>query len=49
MAHPVPALRKHLNRAQTFEELHDAVSADVQRAAQLIDAGLNSLALGQRN
>ncbi|MFF4803768.1 TetR family transcriptional regulator [Streptomyces sp. NPDC001351] len=38
------ALRKHLNRTQTFEELHDAVSADVQRAARLIDIGLNSLA-----
>lgn len=38
------ALRKHLHRAQTPEELHDEVSADVQRAARLIDAGLNSLA-----
>ncbi|MER6532895.1 TetR family transcriptional regulator [Streptomyces sp900105755] len=37
------ALRKHLNRTKTFEELHDAVSADVQRAARLIDIGLNSL------
>ncbi|WP_244313367.1 TetR family transcriptional regulator [Streptomyces zinciresistens] len=37
------ALRKHLNRTQTFDELRDAVSADVQRAARLIDIGLNSL------
>lgn len=42
------ALRKHLNLARTPEELHDAVSADVQRAARLIGAGLNSLTPGLR-
>ncbi|MEU6198339.1 TetR family transcriptional regulator [Streptomyces sp. NPDC047061] len=43
------ALRKHLNLARTPEELHDAVSADVQRAAQLIDTGLHSLTPGRRS
>ncbi|GGY13770.1 TetR family transcriptional regulator [Streptomyces minutiscleroticus] len=38
------ALRRHLNRVQTPEQLHDMVSADVQRAARLIDTGLTSLA-----
>jgi AcrR family transcriptional regulator len=38
------ALRKHLHGARTPEELHDAVTSDVQRAAQLIDTGLSSLA-----
>ncbi|MER6787912.1 TetR family transcriptional regulator [Streptomyces sp. NPDC000658] len=38
------ALRRHLNRAQNPEQLHDMVSADVQRAARLIDRGLASLA-----
>ncbi|SEC52508.1 DNA-binding transcriptional regulator, AcrR family [Streptomyces sp. 3213] len=38
------ALRRHLNRAQTPEELREKVSADVHRAAQLIDTGLISLA-----
>jgi AcrR family transcriptional regulator len=38
------ALSKHLNHTQSFEELADAVRADVQRAARLIDIGLNSLA-----
>ncbi|WP_432090978.1 TetR/AcrR family transcriptional regulator [Streptomyces sp. NRRL F-5630] len=38
------ALRRHLNRAQTPERLHDMVSADVQRAARLIETGLASLA-----
>ncbi|MEU6393942.1 TetR family transcriptional regulator [Streptomyces sp. NPDC046939] len=38
------ALRKHLSRVQAPEELHDMVSADVQRAARLIDTGLTSLA-----
>ncbi|MCA1222405.1 acyl-CoA-like ligand-binding transcription factor [Streptomyces sp. 8L] len=40
------ALRKHLNLVRTPEELHDVVSADVQRAARLIDTGLNSLTPG---
>ncbi|TDT97502.1 TetR family transcriptional regulator [Streptomyces sp. 846.5] len=38
------SLRRHLNRTQTPEQLHGAVSADVRRAARLIDAGLNTLA-----
>jgi AcrR family transcriptional regulator len=38
------ALRRHLNRTRTPEQLHDAVSVDVQRAARLIDAGLNTFA-----
>ncbi|MFE3032338.1 TetR family transcriptional regulator [Streptomyces canus] len=38
------ALRRHLNRVQNPEQLHDLVSADVQRAARLIDTGLTSLA-----
>ncbi|MEW2304003.1 TetR family transcriptional regulator [Streptomyces sp. NPDC006655] len=37
------ALRRHLNRTRTFEELHDAVTADVRRAARLIGIGLDSL------
>ncbi|MFR0357593.1 TetR family transcriptional regulator [Streptomyces sediminimaris] len=37
------ALRRHLNRARTPEQLHDMVSADVQRAARLVDRGLASL------
>lgn len=36
------ALRRHLDRARTPEELHKAVSADVQRAAHLIGTGLNA-------
>ncbi|MFI5824895.1 TetR/AcrR family transcriptional regulator [Streptomyces rishiriensis] len=43
------ALRRHLHRAQSSTELHDEVSTDVQRAAQLIDAGLNSLAPAKRS
>jgi AcrR family transcriptional regulator len=38
------ALRRHLNRTQTPEQLQDAVSADVRRAARLIGTGLNTLA-----
>jgi AcrR family transcriptional regulator len=37
------ALSKHVNLTRTFEELRDAVRADVRRAARLIDVGLNSL------
>lgn len=36
------ALGRHLNRTRTPEELHKAVSADVARAARLLDAGLAS-------
>ncbi|MEU6259369.1 TetR family transcriptional regulator [Streptomyces sp. NPDC047043] len=38
------ALRRHLNRVRTPERLHDMVTADVERAAHLIDTGLASLA-----
>lgn len=38
------ALRRHLSRARTPEKLHAMVTADVQRAARLIDTGLASLA-----
>ncbi|MER6523787.1 TetR family transcriptional regulator [Streptomyces sp. NPDC001508] len=38
------ALRRHLDRARTPEELHKAVSADVRRAARLIGSGLDALA-----
>ncbi|MFD6286853.1 TetR family transcriptional regulator [Streptomyces sp. NPDC060205] len=43
------ALRRHLNGAQTSEELRNEVSADVRRAARLIDTGLVSLSPAQRN
>ncbi|MDT0439793.1 MULTISPECIES: TetR family transcriptional regulator [Streptomyces] len=43
------ALRRHLRGARTSEELHDAVSADVERAARLIGAGLDSLAPARRS
>ncbi|MFJ8140865.1 TetR family transcriptional regulator [Streptomyces sp. NPDC096013] len=42
------ALRRHLSLTQTPAELHDAVNADVRRAAHLIDTGLNSLTPGRR-
>ena len=38
------ALRGHLNGNRTPAELHEAVTAEVQRAARLIDAGLRSFA-----
>lgn len=37
-------LRKYLDGTRTPAQVHEAVTADVQRAAQLIAAGLNSLA-----
>ncbi|HKS98029.1 MAG TPA: hypothetical protein VJT31_00740 [Rugosimonospora sp.] len=42
---PVQAesLRRHLERARTPRQLHRAVTADVSRAAQLLDAGLRTL------
>ncbi|WP_369192229.1 TetR family transcriptional regulator [Streptomyces sp. R08] len=43
------ALRRHLPHVQTSEELHEEVSADVHRAAQLIDAGLDSFAPARRS
>ncbi|WP_042444262.1 TetR family transcriptional regulator [Streptacidiphilus jiangxiensis] len=38
------ALRRHLDHAPTPEELLDAVSADVRRAARVIGAGLDAFA-----
>jgi AcrR family transcriptional regulator len=38
------ALRRHLNHAESPTQLHEAVSADVQRAARLIGSGLNAFA-----
>lgn len=38
------ALGRHLSRARTPGKLHAMVTADVQRAAHLIDTGLTSLA-----
>ncbi|MGW3956998.1 TetR family transcriptional regulator [Streptomyces sp. NPDC004752] len=38
------ALRRHLHSSRTPEHLHNAVRADVRRAAQLISTGLDSLA-----
>src|SRR5450755_1252874 len=38
------ALRKHLDGNHTPAQLHEAVTADVQRAARLIDTGLRSFA-----
>ena len=35
-------LRKYLDGTRTPEQVHEAVTADVRRAAQLIDAGLSS-------
>jgi len=39
------SLRKHLEPTQAAGELHAAVTADVRRAARLIDSGLHSLPL----
>jgi hypothetical protein len=38
------ALRKYLDGTRTAAQLHQAVSADVRRAARLIDTGLRSFA-----
>jgi hypothetical protein len=37
-------LRKYLDGTRTPAQVHQAVSADVHRAAQLIDTGLSSFA-----
>ncbi|MFC8453100.1 TetR family transcriptional regulator [Kitasatospora sp. NPDC057223] len=37
------ALRRHLGRDLTPAQLHQAITADVARAARLIEAGLNTL------
>jgi hypothetical protein len=38
------ALSKYLDGTRTPAQVHQAVTADVHRAAQLIDTGLNSFA-----
>jgi hypothetical protein len=38
------SLRRHLDRAATPALLHDLVTADVHRAARLIDTGLRAFA-----
>ena len=38
------SLRKHLEQAPTSGRLHELVTADVRRAAQLIDTGLRAFA-----
>ncbi len=38
------ALSKHLNGTRTPAQVHQAVTADVRRAARLIDTGLNAFA-----
>lgn len=38
------SLRKHLGATGTPEQIHQAVTADVERAARLIDSGLRSFA-----
>src|SRR5580693_313000 len=38
------SLRKHLDQAPTAARLHELVTADVRRAAQLIDTGLRAFA-----
>ena len=37
------SLRKHLDRAVTPERLHELVTADVRRAARIVETGLRSL------
>ncbi|MEU8707955.1 TetR family transcriptional regulator [Streptomyces sp. NPDC048565] len=37
------ALRRHLSGARPLDQLHDAVTDDVRRAARLLETGLNSL------
>jgi AcrR family transcriptional regulator len=37
------SLRKHLERKESPARLHEAVSADVRRAARIVDAALSSL------
>ena len=41
------SLRRHLHGSPAPAQLHDLVTADVRRAAQLIDTGLHSFAGGQ--
>jgi hypothetical protein len=41
------SLRKHLDGSLAPARIHDLVTADVRRAAQLIDAGLRSLTVSR--
>jgi len=41
------SLGKHLDGARTATQIHEAVTADVRRAAKLIDTGLTSLEQGR--
>ena len=43
MAHTFQALSKYLDGTRTPAQVHQAVSAEVNRAAQFIDTGLQSL------
>jgi AcrR family transcriptional regulator len=43
------SLRRHLDRAATPKLLHEQVTADVRRAACLIDTGLRAFAAGDRS
>ena len=43
------SLRRHLDGSRTPAQVHDAVAADVRRAARLIEPGLNSLPLRARS
>ena len=42
------SLRRHLNASRTPAQVHDAVAADVRRAARLIEPGLKAFPLGSR-
>ena len=41
---PFPSLSKYLDGTRPPAQVHQAVTADVHRAARLIDTGLNSFA-----
>jgi AcrR family transcriptional regulator len=43
------SLRRHLDGSRTPAQVHDAVAADVRRAARLIEPGLNSFPMGARS
>jgi hypothetical protein len=44
-AYQADSLRRHLERAATPALLHEQVTADVRRAARLIDTGLRTFAV----
>jgi AcrR family transcriptional regulator len=41
------SLRKHLDETRTPAQVHEAVTADVRRAARLIEAGVSSFGISQ--